>query len=198
MHPLWARLCGLGAAPGLEVSLETSKHQRGWERLRGRKGGRGPSAWLERELSKYWVTLKQTEGHGQTHGWQQRNKGGSAQDSDLRFLVPPDPMEAVCYALSPKPTPRPTLFRWPQGGTCKQRASQPGNLAHVSASHSVPTCLFPDVSLFLHSLPFCLILLFSVDGSLSPSFLLFASLFTALSSLFFPPPHHPSVFPTPL
>lgn len=81
--------------------------------------------------------------------------------------------------------PRPTLFWWPQGRTCKQRASQPENLAHVSASYSVPTCLFLDVSLFFHSLPFCLILLFSVDGSLFPSFLLFASLFTALSSLSF-------------
>lgn len=50
---------------GLEVSLETSrgpKHHRGWERQAGKKGGSGPSAWLEWELSKYWVTLKQTEG----------------------------------------------------------------------------------------------------------------------------------------
>ena len=45
VHPLWARLCGLGAAPGLEVSLETSKHHRGWalsisEAGKGREEGK--------------------------------------------------------------------------------------------------------------------------------------------------------------
>lgn len=126
----------------------------------------------------------------------QRNKGGSAQDSDLRFLVPPDPMEAVCYALSPKPTPRPTLFRWPQGGP-KQRASQPGNLAHVSASHSVPTCLFPDVSLFLHSLRLSVSFCFLSRGVSLSLFLAVCFSFSLPSFSFFPPPHHPSVFPTP-
>ena len=150
VHPLWARLCGLGDELWLEVSLETTgapEHHQGWKRQRGRKGGNRHSAWLEWELSKYWVTLKQTEGWTDIWLGTKELKEAVGKTQTYRFWFLLIPWRQFAMYCPPKPTPRPTLFRWPQGKTCKQRASQPENLAHMSASHSLPTCLFLDVFL---------------------------------------------------